>query len=186
MTEQTYEAGDRVVVTFEAEVREEDFGRFLVTPPTDLNGLVYVDAHQMRIASALATPSASDGLPEGWKVKSLQRADGLMLNQTGESWLTSRSLLSIVNLGPATMSLSEACRAANERFPAVVEVEEPAPKWVRTSSDQWTRSDGAIVRQSKATGRWHFWNPELPAYTCVSFPTAEEAMAWADRERPVS
>ena len=72
--------------------------------------------------------------------------------------------------------------AANERFP-VVKPEAPA-KWVQNNQWCWQRSaDRSLVHRMSDVGLWGFI---VNGKTLAAFPIAEEAMAWADRERPVA
>ena len=135
------------------------------------------------IASALATP-ASDGLPEGWKANAAQRGTGLYVYlSAGGEWFATHKGCGY-SLSANVKSLSEACLAANERFP-VVKPEAPAPKWKQDNQWCWQRSaDRSLVhRMSDVVGLWGFI---VSGKTLAAFPTAEEAMAWADRERPVA
>ena len=132
------------------------------------------------IASALATP-ASDGLPEGWKGYSATRNDGLEVRLFADNYVTTWSS----EPRPATMSLSEACLAANERSPAV-KPEAPAKWSFNEHTREWTRTaDGTVVRQLATVKLWGVGTDESNDWL-AAFPTAEEAMAWADRERPVA
>ena len=139
-----------------------------------------------KIVAALATP-ASDGLPEGWKATEARRE-----SDRAKVWFaTFGTELRIVVDGKdyplgdtATMSLSEACLAANERFP-VAKPEAPAPKWVPIKSEfgGFRRvADGLRVANLSALQVWAV----TIGHSIAAFPTAEEAMGWADRERPVA
>lgn len=138
-----------------------------------------------------ATP-ASDGLPEGWKAVFARRDGGdaaAWYDQGDQQWRVCPNAPPIEFMPNweavkvSASSLSEACLAANERFP-VVKPEAPA-KWVQNNQWCWQRSaDRSLVhRMSDIVGLWGFI---FKGETLAAFPTAEEAMAWADRERPVA
>ena len=141
----------------------------------------------LEVASALATP-ASDGLPEGWKAVFARRDGGdaaAWYDQGDQQWRVCPNVPPIEfipnweTVEVSVSSLSEACLAANDRFPVV---KPEAAKWVKIHAFQWERSDGMIVRQIDYG--WivcHSGPDPLPVLN-----TAEEAMAWADRERTVT
>lgn len=137
----------------------------------------------LEAASALATP-ASDGLPEGWKANAAQRGTDLhvYLSAGGEWFATHKGCG--YSLSANVKSLSEACLAANERFPVVMP-EAPA-KWVpfKAKNIGYRReTDGAHIHRINAD----CWVVIMPDGEWISqFKNAEEAMAWADRERPVA
>lgn len=174
-------------------VSDDDFPSW-VDNTEEARGLFRVHARAVldAIASALATP-ASDGLPEGWKAVFARRDGGdaaAWCDQGDQQWRVCPNVPPIEfipnweTVEVSVSSLSEACLAANERFP-VVKPEAPAPKWKQDNQWCWQRSaDRSLVhRMSDVVGLWGFI---VSGKTLAAFPTAEEAMAWADRERPVA
>lgn len=194
---------------------------------------------------ATPAPAVPDALPEGWVA--LPRAartsdDAVVSVEPNGSWLERSDRIELDRIGPATMTLAEACRAADERFPVVVKVEAPAKtghsgeklrrcaiaaqkqfnnpgddgwagvaeavleeaaksdpgevapeeKWTEERKGlTWRRADGVAVHKT-SVGRAFGYDDVFPVFflnglrTTAAFPTAEEAMAWADRERSVA